>query len=589
MEAAPPPGNADIARALREIALFLEMDDIPFKPRAYEKAARVVESLDRPLARIHAAEGTAGIRALPAIGEGIAKKIAEYLATGRIRALEEMRAKRPVDVLSLTRIEGLGPKTVRALQEELGVKDLATLEAACAAGRVRRLPRFGEKGERKILKGLAFLKQSAGRRSLGDALPLARTILDRLRNRKDVARVEIAGSLRRGKETIGDLDFLAVSRRPAAVAAFFAGMPETAHVYAKGDAKVLVRLAGGIDADLRIVPAESFGAAFAYFTGSKDHNVALRARALEKGLKLNEYGVFRGQRRVAGRTEEEVYKALDLPWIPPELRENAGEIEAAAAGRLPNLVAPEDIRGDLQVQTDWTDGAASIEEMAAAARREGFSYIAITDHTRDLAMARGNDERRLAEQIDTIRRAQRRFKDIRILSGAEVNIRKDGSLDIDAAILARLDVVGAAIHSHFDQPSAEITRRAIRAIENPHVDIFFHPTARHLGKREPAALDMDAVIAAARRAGTALEVNAHPARLDLKDEHVRKAIAAGVKLVINSDAHHPAHFTYVRTFGAFLARRGWAERKDVLNTLPVEGLLKALKGGREAQGHPRRV
>ena len=324
----------------------------------------------------------------------------------------------------------------------------------------------------------------------------------------------------------------------------FAAFPEVSHVYGRGETKTLVRLATGIDADLRVVPEASFGAALCYFTGSKAHNLALRRIALGRGLKLNEYGLFRGRRRLAGATEEELYEALGLDWIPPELREDAGEIEAAGEGRLPKLVDYGDLRGDLQIQTDWTDGSASIEEMADAARKLGLEYIAITDHTRDLAMARGCDERRLLEQAEAIRKLNRRLRGFRVLSGAEVNIREDGSLDVADAALAKLDVVGAAIHSHFHQDRAEATRRVVRAMENPHVDILFHPTARAIGHREAVAFDVDAVIAAAVRTGTVLEIDAMPDRLDLRDESVRKAVEAGALLAIDSDAHQPGHLAY---------------------------------------------
>jgi DNA polymerase (family 10) len=339
-----------------------------------------------------------------------------------------------------------------------------------------------------------------------------------------------------------------------------------------------VRLAIGMDADLRVVPAQSFGAALCYFTGSVDHCVALRRVAIEKGFKLNEYGLFEGERRIAGATEEEVYAALGLDYIAPELREDTGEIEAASEHRLPELIEHGSLRGDLQVQSDWTDGVNSIEELAAAAEAMGLEYIAITDHTKSLAMARGSDEKRILEQIDAVRAVDRRRKRLRVLAGAEVNINRDGTLDIADEVLAQLDVVGVAVHSHFGLPRAEQTRRLIRAIENPHADILFHPTARRLMEREPIDLDLDAVIAAAKRTGTALEIDALPHRLDLKDEHVRKAVQAGVKLVIDSDAHDVKHFRYPDELGIAVARRGWATRDDVLNTRGAAQFLKALKG-----------
>jgi DNA polymerase (family 10) len=382
--------------------------------------------------------------------------------------------------------------------------------------------------------------------------------------------------VRRRRETIGDLDFLVVAADRAAVMRAFVALPEVAHVYGTGPTKTNVRLHNGMDADLRVVAAESFGAALSYFTGSKDHNVALRRIAIERGLKLNEYGVFKGERAVAGRTEADVYRALGLPFIAPELREDTGEIEAARAGRLPKLIEPGSLRGDLQIQTDWTDGADSLAAMAAAARARGLEYIAITDHTRSLAMM-GLDGARLRAQARAVKALDKKLRGFRVLSGAEVNINKDGTLDIDDAVLAELDVVGVAVHSHFHLSRAEQTARLVRAMENPHADILFHPTTRVIGKREPIELDIDAVIAAAKRTRTVLEIDALPERLDLKDEYVRKAVEAGVRLVIDSDAHAVAHLRYPDDYGISVARRGWATKKDVLNTLPADKFLARLK------------
>lgn len=575
-----PLSNAEVARALREMALFLEMEGVAFKPRAYEKAAYAVEALARPIAELAAEGGVEAIDRLPSVGHGIAARIDELLRSGRMRDLEALRRATPVDVLGLTAIEGLGPKSVKALHEALGVRDVRDLDAACRAGRVRALPHFGAKSEQKILRGLAFLAQGAGRRPLGDALPLARAIEARLAALRGVSRTAVAGSIRRRKETIGDLDFLVAARDASSVSHAFASMPEVAHVHARGETKTLVRLANGMDADLRVVPAASFGAALAYFTGSKAHGVALRRIAQSRGLKLNEYGLFRGARRIAGESEEELYDALGLAFVPPELREDTGEIEAAQAGRLPKLIDHGALRGDLQIQTDWTDGSASIEEMAHAAKALGLSYIAITDHTRDLAMARGSDEKKLAEQAKEIARVNRSLRGFRVLTGAEVNIRRDGSLDVADEALARLDVVGAAVHGLFHQSRAETTRRVIRAMQSPHVDVLFHPTARVLGQREPIELDVDAVIRAAVETGTVLEIDALPERLDLRDEHVRRAVEAGAKLAIDSDAHQPAQLACADDFGIAVARRGWARRADVVNALPLERCLAQLKDGR---------
>ena len=569
--------NADVAERLREMAIFLDMTRVAFKPRAYEKAAYAVEALDRPIGELYKAGGVRALAELPSVGKGIAERIGEIVTSGTCRDLEALRKATPVDAMELTAIEGLGPKMVKALYDDLGIRTVTDLERAARAGRIRDLPHFGEKTEAKILKGIGFLKQRSGRQPLGSVLDLARDIEARLAALAGVQKAALAGSVRRRKDTIGDLDFLVVARQPERVMQFFAALPEVAHVYGRGTTKTMVRLHSGMDADLRVVPAESWGAALNYFTGSKDHNVTLRRIAIEKGYKLNEYGVFKGKRAIAGRTEQDVYAALGLAYVPPELRENTGEIELARAGRLPRLIAPGSLRGDLQIQTTWTDGANSIEEMVAAGRQQGLEYMAITDHTRGLAMTGGSDEAKLLEQLAVIRRLNKTYKDFRLLSGAEVNINRDGTLDIADAVLAQLDVVGIAVHSFFNLPRAEQTQRLVRAMENPHADILFHPTGRVLGKREPYDVDIDAIIAAAKRTGTVLEIDALPERLDLKDDHVRKAIDAGVRIVIDSDAHAIAHLRYADDYGISVARRGWATAKDVINTLPVERFLAHLK------------
>jgi DNA polymerase (family 10) len=519
------------------------------------------------------------IEEIPGVGKGIAEKIARLVETGSLAYYEELHAKTPVDLADLMGIEGLGPKNIKRLYEELGVRSLADLERAAHAGKIRQLEHFGEKSEKKILKGIEFLKQRSGRFSLGHVLPLVAEIEARLGTVASVTQVAIAGSIRRRKETVGDGDILVVATKPDVVMDFFVTMPEVVHVHGKGPTKSSVKLNTGMDLDLRVVPADSFGAALNYFTGSKAHNVVLRRLAQEKHLKLNEYGVFRGETAIAGRTEEEVYAALGLAYIPPELREDTGEVDAAAAGRLPELIDYDDVRGDLQTQTTWTDGANSIEEMVAEAQKLGLEYLAITDHTRSLAMTGGSDEKKLRQQMAAIDKLNKRLTGITVLKGAEVNINKDGTLDIDDETLALLDVVGVAVHSHFNLSREEQTRRVIRAMENPHADILFHPTGRVLQKREPYDLDIDAVIAAAKRTGTVLEIDAYPDRLDLKDEHVRKTVAAGVPLVIDTDAHSVNHLHYLH-FGVATARRGWATKADVLNTLPLGKFLGRLKDRR---------
>ena len=568
--------NTELAQIFREVALYLEMKEEPFKPRAYEKVAYSLEALEEPVGEIYRRGGVKALRAIPGVGQAIAEKIEEVIRTGRLRYYEELKKEVPVDVRGLTAIEGIGPKSVKLLYEKLTIKTAADLEKAARVGKIRGLPHFGAKMEQKILKGIEFLKQGSGRFPLGSALPLIGEIEQRLRELPEVEEVVVAGSTRRWKETIGDADILAISRKPEKVMEFFVSMSEVMHVQGQGKTKSTVKLKNGMDVDLRVVPRESFGAALNYFTGSKDHNVALRKIAQEKGLKLNEYGLFRGNKRIAGKTEEEIYKALGLAFIPPELRENQGEIEAAQKGELPNLVGYRDLRGDLQTQTTWTDGANSIAEMAEEAKRLGLEYIAITDHTKGLAMTGGSDEKKLLKQMAEIDKINRSLKGITILKGAEVNINKDGTLDIKDEVLARLDVVGIAVHSHFNLPKREMTERIVRAMRNPHADILFHPTGRVIQKREPYDVDMDALIKTAKETGTVLEIDAYPDRLDLKDGHIRKAVEAGVKLAVDSDAHSVNHMRFL-DFGVAQARRGWAEKKDVINTRPLKEFLKCLK------------
>lgn len=568
--------NAELSQIFREIALYLEMKEEPFKPRAYEKVAYALEALGEPVAEIYKRGGVKALRTIPGVGQAIAEKIEEIIKTGKLRYYEELKREVPVDVRGLTAIEGVGPKSVKLLYEKLGIKKVADLEEAARAGKIRKLSHFGEKMEQKIVKGIEFLKQGSGRFPLGAVLPLIKEIEACLRGLPEVEEVVVAGSTRRRKETVGDADILAISRKPDRIMDFFVSMPEVMDVQGHGQTKSMVKLENGMDVDLRVVPRESFGAALNYFTGSKDHNVALRRIAQEKGLKLNEYGLFRGSKLIAGETEEGIYKALGLAYIPPELRENQGEIEAARNGTLPDLVGYKDLRGDLQTQTTWTDGANSIEEMVEEAKRLGLEYIAITDHTKGLAMTGGSDEKKLLKQMAAIDKINHSLKGIKVLKGAEVNINKDGTLDIEDGVLAQLDVVGIAVHSHFNLSRREMTERIVKAMRNPHADILFHPTGRVIQKREPYDVDMDAIIQTAKETGTVLEIDAYPERLDLKDEHVRKAVEAEVKLVIDSDAHSVNHMRFLE-FGVGQARRGWAEKKDIVNTRSLKEFWKCLK------------
>jgi len=569
--------NAEIGRILREISILLDMQAVPFKPRAYEKAADAVDHVEQSLAELFRQGGRKAIEKVPGVGKSIAEKIATLIESGRLPFYDELHAKTPVDLAGLTAVEGLGPKHIRLLYEELGVRTLAELEEAGRDGRIRSLAGFGEKSEQRILRGIEFLKQTSGRFPLDSALRVVEEIAERLRAMPEVERASVAGSIRRRQETIGDGDIVVVSAYADAVMERFAAMPEVMHIHGKGSTKSSVKLRSGMDVDLRVVPAESWGAALLYFTGSKAHNVALRRIAVQRGLKLNEYGLLQEETSIAGKSEEEVYAALDLPYIPPEMREDSGEIEAAAHGELPQLIEYGDLRGDLQTQTDWTDGADSLEDMVAAAERLGHEYIAITDHTKSLAMM-GADEAQLRRQMQVIDALNEKERAIRVLKSAEVNILRDGTLDIGDDLLAELDVVGIAVHSHFNLTRAEQTQRIVRAMENPHADILFHPTGRLLQKREAYEVDIDAVIAAAKRTGTVLEIDSYPDRLDLKDEHVRKAVAAGVKIAIDTDAHAVTQLGFLH-FGIATARRGWATKADVVNTRPMAEFLRCLKRG----------
>jgi DNA polymerase (family X) len=547
-----------------------------FRARAYYRAADTIASLPENVADIYSKHGTNGLLGIPSVGKAIASKIEEYIKGGKVRHLEELKAKVPIAIDELYGIEGIGPKTIRMFYDKLQIKNLADLEKAAAEGKLRTVPGFTEKKEQDIIKQIEFFKRGKGRRIIGEVYPLAKQIEKRLQHVKGVKNAVAAGSIRRMKETIGDVDYLVSASDPEQVMEFFVKMPEVEKVLGRGQAKVFVKLASGIDADLLVVPEESWGSALQYFTGSKEHSVELRKIAIAKGLRLNEWGIFKGDKRVAGTTEEEVYEALGLQWIPPEMRENTGEIELGRQGKVPKLVEYGSLKGDLQVHSENSDGTATIEEMARGAKTFGLDYVAITDHTKSLALAGGLEEQELLEQADRIAQLNDRLRGFRILSSAEVNIMKDGSLDIPNNVLDKLDIVGAAIHSHFSLPIEIQTERLIKAAKNPSIDILFHPTGRLINKRPGYLVNIEKVIEVAKDTNTVLEIDAHYDRLDLKDEYVRIAVREGVKLVIDSDAHHPIHYSFL-TFGIAQARRGWATQSDVLNTLPADKLLNALK------------
>lgn len=578
--------NQEISQILYEIGQYLEMEEVAFKPRAYEKAAHSIESLEEDIAEVYKRGGLAALQEIPGVGASIAEKIAEFIKTGKIKYYEELRKKYPVAIGELSSIEGVGPKMALKLYRKLKIKSVDDLEKAAKAGKIRKLEGFGPKSEENILKGIEFLRKSGDRFILGFILPQVREIEKRLRNLPEVEQAVVAGSVRRWKETIGDLDILVISDKPQPVMDFFVSMPEVINVYAHGETKSAVKLKNGMDADLRVVPAESFGAALNYFTGSKDHNVALREIAVKKGYKLNEYGLFKittakskasKEVMIAGRTEAEIYEKLGLSYIEPEIRENTGEIEACRQGKLPRLLGYGDVRGDLQIQTNWTDGANSIREMALEARKLGHEYIAITDHTKSLAMTGGSDEKKLLKQMAEIDKLNKELGGKpKILKGAEVNILKDGSLDIKDEVLAKLDVCGVAVHSNFNMSRTDMTERIKKAITNPHADILFHPTGRIINQRPAYEFYLEDILKHAKKTGTVVEIDAYPDRLDLKDEHIRMAVNLGVKLAIDTDAHATSHLHYME-LGIAQARRGWSEKDDVINTRPLAEMIKLLK------------
>ncbi len=576
--------NQEIARILVEIGEYLEMQGVAFKPRAYQKVAETISSFEEEVGEIYKKGGVKALVVIPGIGASIADHIEELLKTGKLFYYEELKKKTPVDLGTLTQVEGLGPKKIKALYEKLNVRDLKDLERAAKTGKIAKLEGFGGKSQEKILKGIAFVKRSSSRFLLGYIMPEVKEIERRLRGLKGVERAEVAGSVRRRRETVGDADILIVAESQDPVMNYFVSIPEVVNVAAKGETRSAIKLQTGLNVDVRVVPRESYGAAMSYFTGSKDHNIALRKLAIQKGWKLNEYGLFtqsaKGESRIAGKTEEEIYGAFGMDYIEPELREMTGEIEAAKTHTLPKLIGYGDLKGDLQTQTNWTDGANSIEEMAAAAMKIGLEYIAITDHTKRLAMTHGLDTTRIRQQMKEIDNINLKLKTknlkFRILKGTECDILKDGSLDLPDEVLKELDVVGISVHSFFNLSEAEQTARIIRAMKNPHADILFHPTGRLIHKRPPYAVDMDAVIKTAKETGMILEIDAFPDRLDLKDEHIRKCVESGVKMSIDSDAHSTLQFS-VLEFGIAQARRGWATKENIINTRLVEAMLKLFK------------
>jgi DNA polymerase (family X) len=565
--------NEEVAALLREYAELTQITggDV-FRARNYEKAARSVRGWADDIGQLD----VKALRAIPGVGASIAAKIAEYRETGSIRALDELRAKIPPGVLELTRIPGLGPKRALQLNRDLGVASVDDLAAAIKAGRLDGLAGFGARSEERIAAGIEVYRQGRERVLLDVALRTATEMVDALTPLSQ--RCAYAGSLRRWRETIGDIDILAAADDSAPLMAAFAAGHD---VVASGPAKTTIRTASGLTADLRVVPLDCWGAALQYFTGSAAHNVAIRQIAIKQKLKLSEYGLFEAETNalIVSRTEEEVYERLGLAWIPPAMREDRGEVEAAAQGRIPRLVRVDDLRGDLHTHTDLTDGVASLETMVTAARRRGYEYYAVTDHAPDLIMQRMTDEKMLSQR-EQVRALTAQFTGgVVLLHGTELNIGPDGSVDWGADFLAGFDICVASVHSHFEQSRAEMTRRFVAACENPHVNIIGHPTTRRIGKRPPVELDFGELFRACARTGTALEINASPQRLDLPSDHIRAARDAGVTFAVDSDAHSVSDLGNM-PYGAGTAQRGWLTPDDVINTWPLDRLRAFLRKGR---------
>jgi len=557
--------NAEIAAVFEQVADLLEFQGAnPFRVRAYRNGARAIHDLAEPVAELAASQDRE-LTDIPGIGKDLAEKVATLVRTGALPMLDELLEQVPETILAILRVPGLGPKRTAILYHELGTATLEQLREACESHRVSRLKGFGAKTEAAILQGLAIAAQADERTYWADADSIAGSLREHLGGCRAVKRMEFAGSYRRGKDTVGDLDILVVAADPAAVMDSFAAYPGVAGVLVRGDTKMSVRLHSKLQVDLRVVAEESFGAALQYFTGSKAHNVVLRGMAKARGLKINEYGVFRGEQQIAGRSEEDVYAAVDLPWIPPELREARSEFEWAAAGRLPRLVELGDLRGDLHVHSTWSDGLATVEEMAEAAKKHGYKYLAITDHSKRATIANGLSADRLLEQWTEIDRLNERLKGFTVLKGVEVDILEAGGLDLRDHVLARADWVVASVHFGQNQSRERITARAVGALENPHVCAIAHPTGRLINRRNAYDVDLDAVLRAARDHGKFMELNAHPSRLDLDDVACAAAKNYGIPIVISTDAHN-IHGLDAMRFGVLQARRGGLTKEDIANT-----------------------
>jgi len=564
------------------MAEFLEMKEDGFRARAYNKVARVLDSMEKDVKEVYQEGGLKALDEIPGVGKNIALKIEEYLKTGKVKEYQKLKKESPVDLESLTKVEGLGPQKIKALYKKLKIKDLKGLEKAVKTGKIRKLEGFGQKSEKNISEAIEFTKADKGRFLLGTILPAAREIVSELEKLLETRKVSLAGSVRRMKETIKDIDILITSSNPDPVMDFFTSLPGVVKIWAKGPTKSSIRLKGGFDCDLRVIKEESYGAALQYFTGSKDHNISTRRIAIKKGLKLNEYGVYRKKKRTAGKNEKEVYQSIGLSYIEPELRTNSGEIEAALrhaqskVNGLPRIIGYNDIKGETHCHTDWSDGRESIEKMAKAAKKMGYQYVVITDHAGFLRIANGLDEKRLLRQMKEIDKINKQVSGIKILKGAEVDIKRDGTLAIKNEVLAKLDLVLASVHSSFKMTKKDMTERLLRAMENPQVNIIGHPTGRLIQRREGYSFDFKKVFEMAKKNRVALEINANLSRLDLRDVDIRQVVESGAKLTIGTDAYSSNQFSMME-LGIAQARRGWAEKKDILNTRTLKDFLGYFK------------
>ncbi len=561
--------NAEVIQLLNTIADILDMKGVEWKPAAYRRAARSMETLAEDVSVLYRRGGVKELMEIPGVGEAIAKKIEEFLTTGNVKEFEKLKKSIPKGVFEMMRIQGMGPKKAWKLYQKLHLDSVKKLEAAARAGKIRKVEGFGEKSEQDILMGIDLLKRGEERKLLGFVLPLARSIKEHLEKLPSVERVDIAGSLRRMKETIKDIDLLVISSQPGKVMDFFTHMPNVKIVLSQGPTRSSVVLKEGVNCDVRVMEKNCYGAGLQYFSGSKDHAVALRTYAVKKRYKLSEYGLFKRlngkERLIPTKTEEDIYSRLGMAYIPPELRENQGELDAALKHQLPKIIGYDSVKGDLHMHTTWSDGARSTEEMITAALRMGYSYIAITDHSKSLRIGNGLDEKRLLQHLDEIHHLADKYPKIHVLTGSEVDILPSGKLDYSDAVLKKLDFVVASVHSRFKSPKAVMTKRILKALDHPAVRVLGHPSGRLINRREPYQFDFEKIIEKAVKNNIALEINANPDRLDLHDTTVREVVEAGGTLCINTDSHAPDHLQFME-YGIGQARRGWAEEKHVVNT-----------------------